>query len=86
MRQPTSASCRCWTTGRLIGLLDESDLLRGGRGRARQPEARFRQPVASAMTAAAQITLQAAEPLDALLPIFERDEVAIVMDGDEFLG
>ena len=26
------------------------------------------------------------EPLDALLPMFERDEVAIVMEGREFLG
>ena len=31
-------------------------------------------------------TLQANEPLDALIPIFERDEVAIVLDGREFLG
>jgi len=31
-------------------------------------------------------TLQANQPLDALLPIFERDQVAIVMDGKEFLG
>ena len=40
---------------------------------------------ATAMTARLH-TLQANEPLDALLPIFERDEVAIVMDGLEFLG
>jgi cystathionine beta-synthase len=26
------------------------------------------------------------EKLDALLPIFERNEVAIVMDGKEFVG
>ena len=31
-------------------------------------------------------TLQAGEPLEKLVPIFERDEVAIVMEGKEFLG
>ncbi len=31
-------------------------------------------------------TLQADAPLDALLPAFERDQVAIVLDGREFLG
>ena len=44
---------------------------------------RFTQPVTSAMTAKLD-TLQADEPLDALLPIFERDEVAMVLDGEEF--
>ena len=31
-------------------------------------------------------TLQAREPLEHLIPIFERDQVAIVMEGREFLG
>ena len=56
----------------------------GGRGPP-HPTARFSQPVATAMTAKLH-TLQAGQPLDALLPIFERDEVAIVLEGDEFLG
>jgi len=67
--------------GRLIGLLDESDLLAaiedGHKG--------FADPVASAMVAKLN-TLQAREPLEALIPVFERDEVAIVLDGYEFLG
>ena len=67
--------------GRLIGLLDESDLLAAVDG---GPE-RFSDPVASAMVAKLN-TLQAREPLEALVPIFERDEVAIVLDGREFLG
>ena len=67
--------------GRLIGLLDESDLLSAVEG---GPE-RFHDSVASAMVAKLN-TLQAIEPLDALIPIFERDEVAIVLDGREFLG
>jgi cystathionine beta-synthase len=67
--------------GRLIGLLDESDLLAAVEG---GPE-RFGDKVATAMVAKLN-TLQAREPLDALVPIFERDEVAIVLDGREFLG
>ncbi|WP_174299988.1 hypothetical protein [Caulobacter sp. S45] len=31
-------------------------------------------------------TIQVREPLEALLPVFERDEVALVMEGREFLG
>jgi cystathionine beta-synthase len=67
--------------GRLIGLLDESDLLAAVEG----GQEHFRDPVASAMVAKLN-TLQANEPLDALIPIFERDEVAIVLEGREFLG
>jgi cystathionine beta-synthase len=69
--------------GRLIGLIDESDLLEAVEDR--RQDARFNQPVAAAMTAKLH-TVQAGAPLDALLPIFERDEVAIIMEGKEFLG
>jgi cystathionine beta-synthase len=69
--------------GRLIGLIDESDLLEAVEDR--RTDGRFRQPVSTAMTAKLN-TLQAGEALDHLLPIFERDEVAIVMEGKEFLG
>jgi cystathionine beta-synthase len=68
--------------GRLIGLVDESDLLEAVEDKNQK---RFAQPVAAAMTAHLK-TLQANQPLEALLPIFERDQVAIVMDGKEFLG
>ena len=47
--------------------------------------ARFSDPVYTAMTTRLN-TLQASEPMDALVPLFERDEVALVMDGREFLG
>jgi cystathionine beta-synthase len=67
--------------GRLIGLLDESDLLAA----VEEGQDRFRRPVSSAMVAKLN-TLQAHEPLEALVPIFERDEVAIVLEGYEFLG
>jgi cystathionine beta-synthase len=69
--------------GRLIGLVDESDLLEAVEDR--RQDARFRQPVSTAMTAKLH-TVQANAALEALLPVFERDEVAIVMDGKEFLG
>lgn len=69
--------------GRLIGLIDESDLLEAIEDS--KPEKRFSQPVAAAMTAKLD-TLQADAPLDALLPVFERDQVAIVLEGREFLG
>ncbi|MFL5296815.1 MAG: pyridoxal-phosphate dependent enzyme [Phenylobacterium sp.] len=83
MRQADVSQLPVMDEGRLIGLIDESDLLEAIEDR--NQTARFRQPVATAMTARLH-TLQANEPLDALLPIFERDEVAIVMDGLEFLG
>ena len=70
---------------RLVGILDESDILAGVEGSDADRQARFKAPVRSAMTSALH-TVQADQPLDALLPIFERDEVAIVLDGREFLG
>ncbi|MFI4950971.1 MAG: pyridoxal-phosphate dependent enzyme, partial [Caulobacterales bacterium] len=67
--------------GRLIGLLDESDLLAAVEG----GQERFGKPVSTAMVSKLN-TLQANEPLDSLIPIFERNEVAIVLEGREFLG
>jgi cystathionine beta-synthase len=83
MRQADVSQLPVLDDGRLIGLIDESDLLEAVEDR--RTEARFGQAVAAAMTARLR-TLQAGQPLDALLPIFERDEVAIVMEGREFLG
>jgi cystathionine beta-synthase len=83
MRQADVSQLPVLDDGRLIGLIDESDLLEAVEDR--RQDARFNQPVAAAMTAKLH-TLQAGENLDALLPIFERDEVAIVMEGREFLG
>ena len=42
-------------------------------------------PVKSAMTSHLD-TLQVNETLDDLIPIFDRDRVAILMDGDRFVG
>jgi cystathionine beta-synthase len=83
MRQADVSQLPVLDDGRLIGLIDESDLLEAVEDR--RQDQRFKQPVSTAMTAKLH-TLQAGEQLDALLPIFERDEVAIVMEGKEFLG
>ncbi|MFN3584492.1 pyridoxal-phosphate dependent enzyme [Phenylobacterium sp.] len=83
MRQADVSQLPVMDDGRLIGLIDESDLLEAVE--RRDAEGRFKQPVSAAMTAKLN-TLQAGQPLDALLPIFEQDQVAIVMDGRDFLG
>jgi cystathionine beta-synthase len=71
--------------GRLVGIIDESDILEAVESSDAPPRERFRLPVRSAMSARLH-TLQAHEALEALLPIFERDEVAIVLDGEDFVG
>ncbi|MDP3175379.1 MAG: cystathionine beta-synthase [Phenylobacterium sp.] len=83
MRQADVSQLPVLDDGRLVGLIDESDLLEAVEDR--RAERRFTQPVSAAMTARLH-TVQAHEPLERLLPIFERDEVAIVLEGREFLG
>jgi len=83
MRQADVSQLPVMDEGRLIGLIDESDLLEAVEDR--RTDRRFDQPVSSAMTAKLH-TLQAHQPLDALLPVFDKDQVAIVLDGREFLG
>ena len=67
--------------GRVAGLIDESDILLT----VFRDESHFKDPVESAMSSRLE-TLQASEPLDKLLPIFDSGRVAIVMAGDRFLG
>lgn len=71
--------------GKLVGIVDESDILAKVDGPYDGRWDRFNAPVSSAMTADLH-TLQAAQTLDSLLPVFDRNEVAIVFDGDEFVG
>jgi len=66
---------------RIVGILDESDVLLHVYG----DEARFRDPVSTAMVSKLDI-LDVRAPVEALLPVFDRGHVAIVMDGDRFLG
>lgn len=71
--------------GKLVGIVDEGDILAVLEGPYESRWDRFGSPVATAMTADLH-TLQTSQTLDALLPVFERNEVAIVFDGDEFFG
>jgi len=67
--------------GQLVGILDESDLLLVVAG---APE-RFDDSVRDAMeTDLTEIDVSA--PVAELMPIFDRDFVAIVKDGEQFLG
>ncbi len=84
MRQADVSQLPVIDDGRLIGLLDESDLLEAVEDALDQNKG-FARTVSTAMTAKLN-TLQAREPLEALLPLFERDEVALVMDGRDYLG
>ena len=68
----------------LVGILDESDVLLHVYG----DEARFRDPVSTAMVSKLD-RLDVKSPIEALLPVFDRGHVAIVIDNDgggRFLG
>lgn len=66
---------------RIVGIIDESDLLLA----VYNHNERFAEPIRDAMVSELE-SVQVGEPIDALLPIFNRDRVAIVLDGDTFLG
>ena len=67
--------------GKIVGILDESDLLMA----VAESAARFDDPTSSAMVSElTEIDVKA--PVSDLMPIFARDFVAIVKDGDKFLG
>jgi cystathionine beta-synthase len=66
---------------RIVGIVDESDVLLHVYG----DESRFRDPVSTAMVTKLE-KLEVASPIESLLPVFQHDHVAIVMDGEKFLG
>ena len=66
---------------RIVGLLDESDLLRAVTA---APSA-FGQPVRNFMTTQL-VTVSPDAPLDSLFTLFDRGLVAIVCEGEKFLG
>jgi cystathionine beta-synthase len=66
---------------RVVGIIDESDILLSVYG----DEQRFKSPVSEAMTARLD-KLQASSPISRLMPIFDRGHVAIVEEGEHFLG
>jgi cystathionine beta-synthase len=71
--------------GHVVGILDESDILATVEGDDARRKERFRDSVKSAMETELH-TVQVGEPLKALAPLFERNEVAIVLDGETFVG
>ena len=71
--------------GRLVGILDESDLVHVMNTDEITRKERFARPVSSARTRDLD-TVQVGESLDALIPLFDRDRVAIVLDGERFVG
>jgi len=66
---------------KVVGLLDESDLLLA----VFDDHARFSDPVRSAMTENLE-TISVAAPLSELLPVFDKGHVAVVVEKDRFLG
>jgi cystathionine beta-synthase len=67
---------------RIVGLVDESDVL----GAVLEGSARaFDTPVKEVMVTRLE-TISADAPIRELVPLFRRDLVAIVMDGNRFLG
>ncbi|GIX34505.1 MAG: cystathionine beta-synthase [Lysobacteraceae bacterium] len=66
---------------RIVGILDESDVLMHVYGN----EHRFRDPVRTAMVSKLEM-VDVKQPVEALLPVFDRGHVAIVMHGERFLG
>lgn len=66
---------------RIVGIVDESDMLLHVYG----DEARFRDPVSAAMVGKLD-KVDVRAPVESLLPVFDRGHVAIVVDGQRFLG
>ena len=71
--------------GRLVGIIDESDIVHVMNTDEITRQERFKKPAGSVMTRNLD-TVQVSEPLDALIPLFDRDRVAIVLDGEQFVG
>jgi cystathionine beta-synthase len=67
--------------GRVIGIIDESDVLL----KVHRDASHFNDQVSQAMTDQLE-TLPPAAKIDSLLGVFDRGRVAIVMDADKFLG
>jgi len=65
----------------LVGIIDESDLLLHVYGN----EAGFRDPVSTAMVGKVE-KIDKREPVEALLPVFGRGHVAVIVDGGSFRG
>ena len=71
--------------GRLVGIIDESDIVHVMNTDEITRQERFKKAAGSVMTRDLD-TVQVSESLDALIPLFDRDRVAIVLDGEQFVG
>ena len=65
----------------IVGIVDESDVLMHVFGQ----DQKFKDPVSTAMVRKLD-KLEVTAPMATLLPVFDRGHVAIVMDGQKFLG
>lgn len=81
MKQHDVSQLPVLEAGRIVGILDESDLLAA----AAVEEGRLRDPVRDHMTTRL-VTVPPSTSLQALLPMFAEGLVPIVVDGDAFLG
>ncbi|MEO8002410.1 MAG: pyridoxal-phosphate dependent enzyme, partial [Arenimonas sp.] len=66
---------------KIVGIIDESDLLMHVYG----DEPKFLQPVSEAMVSKLHV-LDVTSSMEALLPVFDRGHVAIIVDGQKFMG
>jgi cystathionine beta-synthase len=71
--------------GEVVGLVDESDVLAALLTEPGDPNKAFARPVEEVMVTRLE-TVSADAPIADLVPLFRKDYVAIVMEGDRFLG
>src|SRR3546814_19230102 len=67
--------------GKVVGIIDEGDILL----KVFHDDSRFKDPISSAMTSRLE-TIEADQPMEALLPIFAQDHVPTVFQDGTFLG
>jgi cystathionine beta-synthase len=72
-------------TGRVVGLVDESDVLAALLTEPDDANKAFERPVQDVMVTRLD-TISADAPIAELVPLFRKDYIAIVMDDDQFLG
>ncbi len=72
-------------SGHVVGLVDESDVLAALLTAPEDADRAFARPVKEVMVTRLE-TISADAPIADLVPLFRKDYVAIVMDGDQFLG
>jgi cystathionine beta-synthase len=72
-------------SGHVVGLVDESDVLAALLTEPEDADRAFARSVKEVMVKRLE-TISADAPIADLVPLFRKDYVAIVMDGDQFLG